>query len=96
MARIWFGLMLAAVAATVLPAIASADTLRARHAAPRHYRYAAGAYPYRSPGVILTEVATLPFYGTFGGLEDTYWAARYSGPVERRYYGYGWDPRLRF
>ena len=46
--------------------------------------------------MILTEVATLPFYGTFGGLEDTHWAARYPGPVERRYYGYGWDPRLRF
>ena len=46
--------------------------------------------------MILTEVATSPFYGTFAGHEDTFWASRYPGPVERRYYGYGWDPRLRF
>jgi hypothetical protein len=96
MARVWSCLMLAAVAATVLPAIAWADTARVRHAPVRYYRYAANAYPYRGAGVIMTEVATLPFYGTFGGSEDTYWAARYPGPVQRRYYGYGWDPRLRF
>jgi hypothetical protein len=97
MARVLLGLMLAAVGATFLPTIAQADAVRARRAAPPpHYRYAANPYLYRTPGVILTEVATLPFYGTFGGLEDTYWAARYPGPVERRYYGYGWDPRLRF
>jgi hypothetical protein len=96
MARVSICLMLAAVAATCLPAAAQADTVRARRAALPHYRYAASAYPYRTPGVILTEVATLPFYGTFGGFEDTFWAARYPGPVERRYYGYGWDPRLRF
>jgi hypothetical protein len=96
MVRISRCLILAAAVALMLPAIARADAARVRHAAPRHYHYPANAYPYRSPGVILTEVATLPFYGTFGGYEDTYWAARYPGPVERRYYGYGWDPRLRF
>jgi hypothetical protein len=99
MARVCFSLMLAAAATTVLPAIAWSDDVRTRHVihvVPRHYHYAANPYPYRTPGVILTEVATLPFYGTFGGYEDTYWAARYPGPVERRYYGYGWDPRLRF
>jgi hypothetical protein len=95
MARVLFGLMLAAVAVAFLPAIAQADGVRARRAAP-HYRTTVNPYPHRTPGVILTEVATLPFYGTFGGLEDTYWATRYPGPVERRYYGYGWDPRLRF
>jgi hypothetical protein len=88
--------MLAAAVALLLPATVRADAVRVRHAASRYYHYPAGAYPYRSPGVILTEVATLPFYRTFGGFEDTYWAARYPGPVERRYYGYGWDPRLRF
>jgi hypothetical protein len=96
MARIPHGLMLAAGAIILLPVIAQADTARSRHAAYRHYHYAAYAYPYRSVGVILTEVATLPFYGTFAGHEDTFWASRYPGPVERRYYGYGWDPRLRF
>jgi hypothetical protein len=96
MARIPHCLMLAAGAVILLPAIAQADTARSRHAAYRHYHYAAYAYPYRSVGVILTEVATSPFYGTFAGHEDTFWASRYPGPVERRYYGYGWDPRLRF
>ena len=95
MARVSFGLMLAAVTAVLLPAVARADTLHVRRATPPHYRTAAPC-PCRTPGVILTEVATSPFYGTFGGLEDTFWAARYPGPVERRYYGYGWDPRLRF
>jgi len=90
--------MLAAGIAVLLPAVAQADTVRSRHAAYRHYHYAAHPYPhpYRSPAVILTEVATLPFYGTFAGYEDTFWAERYPGPVERRYFGYDWDPRLRF
>jgi hypothetical protein len=96
MARIPHCLMLAAGAVILLSAIAKADTVRSRHAAYRHYHYATYAYPYRSVGVILTEVATSPFYGTFAGHEDTFWASRYPGPVERRYYGYGWDPRLRF
>jgi hypothetical protein len=96
MARIPHCLMLAAGAVILLPAIAQAHTARSRHAAYRHYHHAAYAYPYRSVGVILTEVATSPFYGTFAGHEDTFWASRYPGPVERRYYGYGWDPRLRF
>ena len=96
MARIPHCLMLAAGAVILLSAIAQADTVRSRHAAYRHYHYAAYAYPYRSVGVILTEVATSHFYGTFAGHEDTFWASRYPGPVERRYYGYGWDPRLRF
>ena len=47
------------------------------------------------PG-IMAEVWHSPFYGTFGAFEDTYWASHYPGPVQRRYYGYGWDPRLRF
>jgi len=96
MARVSWCLMFAAAVAVSVPAIARADGVRVRYTAPRHYHYPAGAYPYRSPGVILTEVASLPFYGTFGGFEDTYWAAHYPGPVERRYYGYGWDPRLSF
>lgn len=97
MARLSHCLMLAAGAAALLmqAAIAQADTVRSRHAY-RHYHYASYAYPYRSAGVILTEVATSPFYGTFGGHEDTFWASRYPGPVERRYFGYGWDARLRF
>jgi hypothetical protein len=96
MARISHCLVLTAGAFMLLSAIAQADTVRTRHAAYRHYHYAAYAYPYRSVGMILTEVATSPFYGTFGGYEDTFWASRYPGPVERLYYGYGWDPRLRF
>ena len=53
MARIPHCLMLAAGAVILLPAIAQADTARSRHAAYRHYHYAAYAYPYRSVGVIL-------------------------------------------
>ena len=97
MARVLFGLMLAAMTAIVLlPAAAQGDTVRVRRVGPPpHYRTVT-ACPCRTPGAILTEVATSPIYGTFGGLEDTYRAARYPGPLERRYYGYGWDPRLRF
>jgi hypothetical protein len=86
-------LMLAAGAAMLLPAIAQADTARSRHAGDRHSPYAAYAYPYRGPNVIF---AFSPFYGPFGRYEDTFWASRYPGPVERRYFGYGWDARLRF
>jgi hypothetical protein len=97
MARVSHCLMLVAAAALLAqPAAAQADSVRSRHAVYRHYHYAAYAYPYRSVGVILTEVATSPVYGTFGGYEDTFWASHYPGPVERRYFGYGWDPRLRF
>jgi len=98
MARIAHRLMLVVGAAALLaqPPAAQADSVRARHAAYRHYHYAAYAYPYRTAGAILTEVATSPVYGTFGGYEDTFWASHYPGPVERRYFGYGWDPRLRF
>jgi len=96
MTRVLFGLMLAAVTAVVLlTAAAQADTVRVRRVGPPPHYLTVAACPCRIPGAILTEVATSPFYGTFGGLEDTYWAARYPGPVERRYYGYGWDPRLR-
>ena len=94
MARIPRCLMLAAGAAMLLQSpIAKADSERSRHVADRHSRYTAYAYPYRGPNVIF---AYSPFYGQFGGHEDTFWASRYPGPVERRYYGYGWDPRLRF
>jgi hypothetical protein len=93
MGRLSHCLMLAAGAAMLLPAIAQADTVRSRHAADRHSHYAAYAYPYRGPNVIF---AFSPFYGPSGGHEDTFWAEHYPGPVERRYYGYGWDPRLRF
>ncbi len=93
MARTWFGLLI--IAASLVPAVAEADAGR-RLAPVPHYRAWANPHRCRTPCTILTEVATLPFYGTFGGLEDSYWAARYPGPVERRYYGYGWDPRLRF
>ena len=99
MARIPHGLMLVVAAAALLAqsAAVQADSVHSRHAAYRHYyRDAAYAYPYRSPGVILTEVATSPVYGTFGGYEDTFRASHYPGPVERRYFRYGWDPRLRF
>jgi hypothetical protein len=94
MARI-SGLTLAAGAAMLLlqPTIAQADSGRPRHSADRQSHYAAYAYPYRGPNVIF---AFSPFYGPFGGHEDTFWAEHYPGPVERRYYGYGWDPRLRF
>jgi hypothetical protein len=85
MARISRCLMLAAGAAMLLPAIAQADTVRSRHAADRHSHYAAYVI-----------FAFSPFYGPSGGHEDTFWAEHYPGPVERRYYGYGWDPRLRF
>jgi hypothetical protein len=93
MARIPRYLMLAAGAAMLLPTIAQADTARSRHVANRHSHYAAYAYPYRGPNVIF---AFSPFYGPFGGYEDTFWASHYPGPVERRHFGYGWDPRLRF
>jgi hypothetical protein len=93
MARIPRYLMLVAGAAVLLPAIAQADTVRSRHAPYRHSHDAAYAYPYRGPNVIF---AYSPFYGPFGGYEDTFWASHYPGPVERRHFGYGWDPRLRF
>jgi hypothetical protein len=83
MARIPGCLMLAAGAAMLLPAIAQADTVRSRHVADRHASYAAYAYPYRGPNVIF---AFSPFYGPFGRYEDTFWASRYPGPVQRRYF----------
>jgi hypothetical protein len=97
MPRISYCLMLAVGAVLVLlqPATAQTDT-RFRYASVRHYRYAACACPRHSPAGIMAEVWHSPFYGTFGGFEDTFWASHYPGPVQRRYYGYGWDPRLRF
>jgi hypothetical protein len=98
MARVSHYLMLAACVALVLlqPAIAQAGSARSRYAAARHCHCVAHAYPRRGVAEILAEVWTVPVYGTFGGYEDTFWASHYPGPVERRYFGYGWDPRLRF
>ncbi len=104
MARISHYLTLATGAAVLLvqPVLAQADPVHSRHAAYRHYtayRYhygAAYADGYLSVPEILNEVATSPSYGTFGGYEDTFWASHYLGPVERRYFGYGWDPALRY
>ena len=98
MARLSHCLILAAGAAMVLlqPAIAQASSARSRHAAAWHCHCVTYAYPRRDVPQILAEVWASPFFGTFGGYEDTFWASHYPGPVERRYFGYGWDPRLRF
>ncbi len=97
MARVSHCLMLAGIAVLALlqPASAQPD-MRYRHAVVRHYRYVGCPCPHRAVAAIMTEVWNSPFYGTLGGLEDTFWASHYPGPVQRRYYGSGWDPRLRF
>ncbi len=98
MGRISYGLMLAAGAVLLVlqPASAQTDAARVRYAGARHYRSVACPCPRHTVAAIMTEVWNSPFYGTFGAFEDTYWASHYPGPVQRRYYGYGWDPRLRF
>jgi hypothetical protein len=86
-----------AVVALLQPATAQTDAARFRYATARHYRYVGCPCPrHTAAAAIMAEVWTSPFYGTFGAAEDTFWASHYPGPVQRRYYGYGWDPRLRF
>jgi hypothetical protein len=94
MARVSQCLVLAVGAVLMLLQPASAQP--ERYAGARHYRYVACPCPHHTVAGIMNEVWHSPFYGTFGAFEDTYWAAHYPGPVQRRYYGYGWDPRLRF
>jgi len=38
---------------------------------------------------MIDAIAHSPFYGPFGGYEDAAAASHYSGPNERRYFGYG-------
>lgn len=83
------------------PALAQEHSSRSRHAAYRHhyyYDYApdADAYIRGDLGMTLEEVARSPFYGPFGGYEDSHAAWRFPGPNQRRYFGYGWDPRYGY
>jgi hypothetical protein len=97
MVRISHCLLLAVAAVLMLlqPATAQTNPARPRYVAVRHDGYGPCHCRHTVPG-IMAEVWHSPFYGTFGAFEDTYWASHYPGPVQRRYYGYGWDPRLRF
>jgi hypothetical protein len=99
MLRISHYLTLAAGAAALLaqPALAQADSVRSHHAGYRHhYDDAPAAYGHRDVGATLNEVARSRFYGPFGGYEDAHANWRYSGPNQRYYFGYGWDPRFGY
>jgi Transglycosylase SLT domain len=92
MLRLSHYLTFAAVAVAWLAqsALAQAHSVRSHHAAYRHHYYAARfAYGHRDVNTILNDVATSPFYGQFGGYEDTYAASHYFGPNQRHYFGYG-------
>jgi hypothetical protein len=99
MLRLSHSLMLAAGAAALLaqPASAQTHSVRAHHAGYRHhYSYAPADYGHRDVRATLNEVATSPFYGPFGGYEDAHAVWQYSGPNQRHYFGYGWDPRFGY
>jgi hypothetical protein len=78
------------------PALAQAHAAHSHHAGHRHYYYAADVDAHRDVGAILYEVARSPFYGPFGGYEETYAASYYFGPNQRHYFSDGWDPRFGF
>ena len=53
-----------------------------------HHPYASEAQR-RFTREMIDAIAHSPFYGPFGGYEDAAAASHYSGPDERRYFGYG-------
>jgi hypothetical protein len=99
MLRVSHYLTLAAGAAALLaqPALAQTHSVRSHHAGYRHhYDDAPAAYGHRDVGAMLNEVARSRFYGPFGGYEDAHANWQYSGPNQRHYFGYGWDPRFGY
>jgi hypothetical protein len=81
---------LAAAAAALLaqPVLAQAHSHHGRHHHPE------AAVHRRPVATILQDVASLPFYGPFGGYAEAAAASNYAGPNQRRYFGYGYEPRL--
>jgi hypothetical protein len=96
MLRFWHCLVVAAGAAILLmlPALAQAQSAPSHHSSYRHH-YGA-AYGHRDLADTLIEVARSPFYGPLGAYEDSYAAWQYPGPIQRHYFGYGWDPRYGY
>ncbi len=74
----------AAAALLVEPALAQAHS-------PHAHR---GSCRYEARAALLQDIANSPFYGPFGGYYDASAAARYSGPNERHYFGYGSGARF--
>jgi hypothetical protein len=97
MLRFWHCLAFAAAAAVLLaqPALADGQASRSHHAGYRHCYYV-GACGHRDLADTLIEVARSPFYGPLGAYEDSYAAWRYPGTIQRRYFGYGFDPRYGY
>ena len=85
----------AAAALLARPALADGQSSRSHRAGYRHCYYAA-ACGHRDLGATLIEVARSPFYDHLGAYEDSYAAWQYPGPLQRHYFGYGWDPRFGY
>jgi hypothetical protein len=97
MLRIWYCLAFAASAAALMaqPALADGQSVRSHHGGYRHHYYGA-VYGHRDLADTLIDVARSPFYGHLGAYENSYAAWLYPGRNERRYFGYGWDPRYGY
>jgi hypothetical protein len=70
------------------PALADGQSAR-----PHHAYY---GYVHRDLGATLIEVSRSWFHGPLGSYEDSYAAWQYPGPLQRHYFGYGWDPRYGY
>jgi hypothetical protein len=81
----------------VLPALAETQPAASHHTSHRHhYYYPTLAYGHRDVDATLHEVDWSPFYGPLGAYEDSYAAWQFPGPNQRRYFGYGFDPRYGY
>ena len=86
MPRISHCLALAVGAALLVAQLAQAQAAHS-HDHRHHHRE---ALAHRRPvAAILQDVASLPFYGPFGGHSEAAAAADYAGPNQRHYFGYG-------
>jgi hypothetical protein len=89
MPRSSFYLMVAAGVAALLAQSCGAQAHWCRAARGYCHHHHVSEAQWRVARETIDAIAHSAFYGPFGGYEDAAAASRYSGPNERRYFGYG-------
>ncbi len=56
-----------------------------------YHRHHVSEYQWRYVRATIEEIANSPFYGPFGNYYDAAAASQYTGPNQRRFFGYGQD-----